>query len=137
MSPTRLIRSVWAAEPSIVPTSVAMRAADRKTVSQWFNTGAFAAPVAPWNGGTNQGFGTAGKDAVVGPGLFNWNLALFKSFPFTGKENPHLELRVETFNTFNHTEFNGVDTGFTDGNFGQVTSTFDPREFQFGGKIVF
>jgi hypothetical protein len=108
-----------------------------KTVSQWFNTGAFAAPVAPWNGGNNQGFGTAGKDAVVGPGLFNWNLALFKSFPFTGKENPHLELRVETFNTFNHTEFNGVDTGFTDGNFGQVTSSFDPREFQFGGKIVF
>jgi hypothetical protein len=108
-----------------------------KTVSQWFNTGAFSAPVAPWNGGLNQGFGTARKDSVVGPGLFNWNLALFKSFPFTGKENPHLELRVETFNTFNHTQFNGVDTGFTDGNFGQVTSTYDPRELQFGGKIVF
>ena len=108
-----------------------------KTVTQWFNTGAFAAPLAPWNGGTNQGFGTAGKDAVIGPGLFNWNLALFKSVPFTGRENPHLELRVETFNTFNHTEFNSVDTGYTDGNFGQVTSTFDPREFQFGGKIVF
>jgi hypothetical protein len=108
-----------------------------KTVSQWFNTGAFSAPLAPWNGGVNQGFGTAGKDAVVGPGLFNWNLALFKSIPFSGKENPHLELRAETFNTFNHTEFNGVDTGFTDGNFGQVTSALDNREFQFGGKIVF
>jgi hypothetical protein len=108
-----------------------------KTVSQWFNTSAFTAPLAPWSGGTNEGFGTAGKDAVVGPGLFNWNLALFKSIPFTGRENPHLELRVETFNTFNHTQFNGVDTGFTDGNFGQVTSTYDPREFQFGGKVVF
>jgi hypothetical protein len=108
-----------------------------KTVDQWFNTGAFSAPVAPWNGGMNQGFGTGRKDNVVGPGLFNWNLAMFKSIPFSGKENPHLELRVESFNTFNHTQFNGVDTGFTDGNFGQVTSTFDPRELQFGGKIVF
>jgi hypothetical protein len=106
-------------------------------VSEWFNTGAYSAPVAPWNGGTNQGFGSAGKDSAIGPGLFNWNMALFKSIPFSGKENPHLELRVETFNTFNHTQFNAVDTGFTDGNFGQVTSTYDPREFQFGGKIVF
>jgi hypothetical protein len=39
--------------------------------------------------------------------------------------------------TVNHTQFNGVDTGFTDGNFGQVTSTYDPRELQFGGKLVF
>ena len=108
-----------------------------KNVSKWFNTSAFAPPLAPWQGGANQGFGTARKDSIVGPGLFNWNLALFKSIPFTGRENPHLELRVETFNTFNHTEFNGVDTGFTDGNFGAVTSTYDPREFQFGGKIVF
>jgi hypothetical protein len=108
-----------------------------KTQKSWFNTGAYAAPSAPWAGGGNQGFGTAGKDSAVGPGLFNWNLALFKSFPFTANENPHLELRVETFNTFNHTEFNGVDSGFTDGNFGQVTSAFDPREFQFGGKVVF
>ena len=108
-----------------------------KSVNKWFNTGSFSPPLPPWAGGMNQGFGTARKDNVVGPGLFNWNLALFKSIPFTGKENPHLELRVETFNTFNHTEFNGVDTGFTDGNFGAVTSTFDPRELQFGGKIVF
>ncbi len=108
-----------------------------KSVTQWFNTGAFAPPLAPWAGGANEGFGTAGKDAVVGPGLFNWNLALFKSIPFGNNENPHLELRAETFNTFNHTQFDAVDTGFTDGNFGHVTSTYDPREFQFGGKIVF
>jgi hypothetical protein len=93
--------------------------------------------LAPWAGGTNQGFGTAGKDAVVGPVLFNWNLALFKRFAITSRENPRFELRVESFNTFNHTEFNGVDTGFTDANFGQVTSTYDPRVLQFGGKFLF
>jgi hypothetical protein len=108
-----------------------------KTQKAWFNTAAFAAPVAPWNGGTNEGFGSAGKDAVVGPGLFNWNLSLFKSVPLTSHEGPRLEIRFESFNTFNHTEFNAIDTGFTDTTFGQTTSTYDPRVFQFGGKFLF
>jgi hypothetical protein len=108
-----------------------------KTRTNWFNTAAFAAPNAPWAGGNNNGFGTAGKDSVVGPGLFNWNLSLFKSFPLTSHEGPRFEFRVESFNTFNHTEFQAIDTGFTDSNFGQVTNTYDPRELQFGGKFIF
>ena len=103
----------------------------------WFNTSAFSTPLAPWDGGTNQGFGTAHKDAVVGPGLFNWNLSLFKDFHITKGEGPVIQLRAETYNTFNHTEWNGIDTGFTDSNFGQITSTYDPRTFQFGGKFMF
>jgi hypothetical protein len=103
----------------------------------WFNTSAFSAPVAPWLGGPNQGFGTSGKDAVVGPGLFNWNMALFKEFRLTSHEGPRFQFRAESYNTFNHTEFNAVDTGFTDGNFGQVTSTYDPRVLQFGAKFLF
>ena len=108
-----------------------------KKQTAWFNTAAFAAPVAPWNGGPNQGFGTAHKDAVVGPGLFNWNLSLFKEFPLTRGEGPRIQLRAESYNTFNHTEWNTIDTGFTDSNFGQTTSTYDPRTFQFGGKFLF
>lgn len=108
-----------------------------KTQKQWLNAAAYANPLAPWDGGTNEGFGTAGKDSVVGPGLFNWNIALFKSFNLTRGEGPRFEFRVESFNTFNHTEFQNVDNGFTDGNFGQVTSTYDPRELQFGGKFLF
>jgi hypothetical protein len=103
----------------------------------WFSTAAYSAPVAPWAGGANQGFGTAGKDSVVGPGLFNWNLALFKEFRITPAEGPRFQLRFESYNTFNHTEFNAIDTGFTDHNFGQVTSTYDPRTWQFGGKFMF
>ncbi len=108
-----------------------------KTQQQWFNTGAFAPPTAPWAGGANQGFGSAGKDAIVGPGLFNWNISLFKSIPLTSHEGPHFEIRFESFNTFNHTEFNNIDTGYTDSKFGQVTSTYDPRVMQFGGKFLF
>lgn len=109
-----------------------------KSQQAWFNSAAFTAPTAEWAGGTNHGFGNAGKDSIVGPGLQNWNLSLFKTFPFTGSENsPKIELRFESFNTFNHTQFNGVDTAFTDSNFGQVTSSLDPRVLQFGGKFIF
>jgi hypothetical protein len=64
-------------------------------------------------------------------------MALFKSIPLSKNENPHLELRAESFNTFNHTQFQNVDTGFTDGNFGEVTSTYANRQLQFGGKFIF
>jgi len=115
-----------------------------KTQASWFNhapgpnnsKGAFGVPLAPWAGGTT-GFGDAGKDKVVGPGLFNWNVSVYKNFPLTSHPGPMLQLRAESYNTFNHTEFNGIDTGFTDANFGQVTSTYDPREFQFGAKFLF
>jgi hypothetical protein len=93
--------------------------------------------VAPWNGGPISGFGNARKDAVVGPGLFNWNLAIYKDIFFTSHEGAHLQLRAESYNTFNHTEFNSVDTGFTDSNFGKVTNTNDPRVLQFGAKLLF
>jgi hypothetical protein len=108
------------------------------TVNAWFSASSFTSPVAPWNGGPNQGFGNAGKDAVVGPGLFNFNLALFKTIALSSRERgPQLELRFESFNTFNHTEFNLVDTGTNDANFGHVTSTYDPRVLQLGAKFSF
>jgi hypothetical protein len=82
-------------------------------------------------------WGTLGRNALRGPGMDNWNLSLFKSFTLSESRNSRLELRLETFNTWNHTEFNGVDTGLGDSRFGQFTSAFDPRILQLGGKIYF
>jgi len=109
-----------------------------KTRLAWFSTASFADPTAPWlnSGNNNQGFGDAGKDAVVGPGLFNTNLSLFKSIAIK-EGGPALQLRFESFNTFNHTEFNGLDTNSHDGNFGQVTNAYDPRTLQLGAKFSF
>jgi hypothetical protein len=110
-----------------------------KTRLAWFNKAAFAAPIAPWapggNAQGNQGFGNARKDAIVLPGLFNFNLAAFKTFSFT--ESVKLQMRFESFNTFNHTEFQNIDASTNDANFGQVTSTYDPRVLQLGAKISF
>jgi hypothetical protein len=108
-----------------------------KKVSGWFSTSSYANPTAPWNGGANQGFGTAGRDSAVGPGLSLWNLSLFKSIPLNQAETTHFELRFESFNTFNHPSWTGVDTNSGDGNFGNVTGDYGPRLLELGGKIEF
>ncbi|MGA2570852.1 MAG: TonB-dependent receptor [Terracidiphilus sp.] len=105
--------------------------------SSWFSTGVFSDPTAPWNGGVNQGFGNAGKDKVRGPGLTNFNFSLTKTIQLTNHEGPNIELRFESFNTLNHTEFSGLDTASHDGNFGQATSIVTPRNLELGGKFHF
>jgi hypothetical protein len=96
----------------------------------FFSTTGFSNPaVGQW--------GNLSKGLFRGPGRNNWNISLFKSFALSeSHQSRRIELRVETFNTWNHTEFNGVSTGFGSSNFGQVTSTWDPRVFQLGGKFL-
>jgi hypothetical protein len=82
-------------------------------------------------------WGNLAKGVVRGPGRNNWNTSLFKSFMMSEARGSRFELRVESFNTWNHTEANQVSTGFGSANFGQVTSTWDPRVFQMGAKLIF
>ena len=100
------------------------------TVGEWFDTAAFVAPA-------KGAFGNAGHNSLRGPGRDNWNLSLFKSFVLSEARGSRFELRVESFNTWNHTEFNQVSNGLGSSNFGQVTSAFDPRVFQLGAKLYF
>jgi hypothetical protein len=127
-----------------------------KKFGHYFDTSKFSNVVPVWQGGPNLGFGDAGKDAVVGPGRVNFTTSLYKSFAIT--ERAHFELRFESFNTFNHGEGNGLNTGYNPQatnnpssplqgvwsttlgqgqTFGQVTSTWDPRVLELGGKFVF
>ena len=118
-----------------------------KKMGQWFDTSKFSSVTPQWLGGANLGFGTAGKDAVVGPGRLNFTTSLYKSFAVN--ERAHFELRFESFNTFNHTEPSAISTSYNpqqnypfstkvgDNQFGQVTSTWDPRVLELAGKFVF
>jgi len=99
-----------------------------KTWQQWFSTSSFAKP------GPLQ-WGTSARNSVVGPGRNNWNMALFKRFQFS--ESGAFEFRLETFNTFNHTAFNNPSAGVTNSNFGQITSTGNPRTLQLGARLQF
>ena len=104
----------------------------------WFSKASFATPQTAWSGlSTTNGYGSARKDTVRSPGFQHWNLSLFKVIPLTPGEGTKLELRFESFNTFNHTNFNAIDSTASDGNFGSVTGDFDSRVLELGGKITF
>jgi hypothetical protein len=100
------------------------------TVNSWFDTSAFSDTAAGL-------FGNFPRNSVYGPGRQNWNLAFFKSFVFSEDRGSRLELRAETFNTFNHTQFKDVSNTFSASNFGAVTTAHDPREIQLGVKLIF
>jgi hypothetical protein len=124
----------------------------------WFSGASFAAP-AP---GT---WGNLPYNALVGPGRDNWNLSVFKSFVISAERGYKVELRGESFNTWNHTQFGApgagagfsgtacspvtptgqnaaalgapCQTGQSGGNLGQLNTVFTPRVLQLGIKFVF
>jgi len=67
-----------------------------------YNPGAYEVP-------TGLTFGNVGRNTLAGPGRINFDFGLFKRFSFG--ETRALDFRWETFNLFNHTQYNGVNTG--------------------------
>jgi len=53
-------------------------------------------------------FGNAGANILRGPGTNNWDLSLYRTLRL--RERKTLQLRFETYNTFNHTQFSSLST---------------------------
>jgi hypothetical protein len=94
----------------------------------YLNKAAFAQPVA-------GSFGTLGKNSIYGPGVFNWDMGIFKRFPVT--EQFRVEFRAEFFNAFNHTQLNNPNSTVSAAGFGNITGAADPRIGQFALKLSF
>jgi len=97
----------------------------------YFNTSLFSANAL----GTP---GNASRRYFYGPGSFNTDLALLKSVALS--EAKTLQFRLETFNTFNHTQFFGpqaVNGNFSNPLFGQVVKAAPPRLMQLALKFTF
>jgi hypothetical protein len=82
--------------------------------------------------------GTSSRRFFSGPGGINFDLALRKLLKFT--ESRVLEFRLETFNTFNHTQFFGpvaVNGDIDSALFGQVVKAAPQRLMQAALKFTF
>jgi hypothetical protein len=109
-----------------------------KTFAQWFNPDAFAMPAR----GT---FGNSGPNNFRGPGTNNVDLALIKRIRLGKNEARNFRIRVEAYNAFNHTQFNGINTAARfdasgkqiNSQFGQATSARQARVIQIGGTLYF
>ncbi len=106
----------------------------------YFNVYAFGRPV-------DGSLGNTGKTVIRLPGINEWDMSLYKNFRVTERMN--FQFRWETFNTFNHTQWSGVNTGLSlpnpgmamvqanKGSFGEVNATRDPRTMQLALKFLF
>ena len=99
-----------------------------KSVEHWFNTAAFAQP------GFGQ-FGNTGRNILRGPGVNNFDFSLFKNFVVHG--DMRLQFRFESFNFFNHPQFNRPDTDISSPTFGVLNSARPGRINQLGLKFTF
>ncbi len=124
-----------------------------RSFGHWFNPGCVTVPIAgsPATSATS-GFkpgdpGNAPKVNYYLPADTNFDTALFKNIPFY--REAQLQFRLETYNTFNHPEFNALNStatfkdansssnAETDATFGQLTGALNPRLVQLALRINF
>lgn len=83
-------------------------------------------------------FGTSSRRFFYGPGINNYDMALRKVTRL--RESTALEFRFETFNTFNHAQFDGassVDGNRDDATFGRILKSQPGRVSQVALKLNF
>jgi Carboxypeptidase regulatory-like domain/TonB-dependent Receptor Plug Domain len=80
----------------------------------------------------------SGVNYVNNPGQSNWDMSLQKNIPL--KERVHLELRVDAFNVFNHTQFSGINStiNFNCGSVSNNCATYTVTNLPFNssGQLV-
>jgi len=100
----------------------------------WLNPAAFTAPALGV-------IGNANRNPFYGPGLNFWDMGIYKDVKFD--ESRRLELRMDTFDTFNHANFANPLNIAGLPNFGEILSTQQittngaGRVVQLGAKFYF
>ncbi len=102
-----------------------------KTIASFFNTSAFTlVPVGQFRQGN------AHHNSVEGPGYQTWNITATRNFSLP--REMRLQVRLETFNAFNHVNYNSVSGAVNNTTaFGTVTGYREMRKLQLAGKFYF
>jgi hypothetical protein len=86
-------------------------------------------------------FGNVAKGSFRGPGYFDWDASLSRSFPFL--ESRAFEFKAEYFNVINRNNLNNPNVSVQGAGFGAISSAavtesqITPRVAQFSAKIIF
>jgi hypothetical protein len=99
--------------------------------SQWFSGASFADEAI----GT---FGNVGRNAYHGPGKINTDAVITKNIRYMPDDaTKYIQLRLEGYNVFNHTNFNLPDGNIGNTTFGHITNSAAGRQVQLAAKIYF
>ncbi|HEY1211276.1 MAG TPA: carboxypeptidase regulatory-like domain-containing protein [Terracidiphilus sp.] len=82
-------------------------------------------------------FGTTARNPYHGPGINNTNAIIAKNFSLGANRSRYLQIRMESDNVFNHTQFGNPSGNYTSGLFGQITGAANARQTQLATKVVF
>jgi hypothetical protein len=102
---TQLNRMITGSEdiaPRITFTCTPNESRGDRNIDAFFNTSCFA-PSAKGSVALDSGY-----NRLRGPGLQQWDMSLYKNLSI--KEKARIQLRLEAYNAFNHTEWGGVNT---------------------------
>jgi hypothetical protein len=98
----------------------------------WFDTSVFSQP-------TTAAYGNTGQNAFKGPGFFNLDASVFRSFAIT--ERVTLELRAEAFGVTNTPQYGNPSANVNNSDFGQINGSSGGasgnRSTELAGKIRF
>ncbi len=135
--------------PNLVP-GMPLTPPGGRTVSHWINAAAFALPQAN-SSGIVQTLGNAPRDLFPGPGTWQVDTGVTKTFPLG--ERARVEVRSEFFNVFNHPQLGQPNATVGANGFGSITTTVNlntaivspitpvgsgtPREMQFALRLEF
>jgi len=83
-------------------------------------------------------FGNISRNKYHGPGILNTDAAISKNFQL-GDSARSIQLRMEGYNVFNHTQFNNPNSNYSNvgTTFGVISTAAPGRQVQLVGKIYF
>jgi hypothetical protein len=99
-----------------------------RTLSRWFDTGAFAQPA-------QFTFGNQGVNMLRADGIINLDMSILRNFPI--KEEMRIQFRGEFFNFTNHPNFGGPGATLNGPGFGIISSAGPGRRIQLGARFIF
>jgi len=91
-----------------------------------------------WAPQTGPRFGSVGRNTLRGPGFFETDLSIFRTFNLSERIN--LQFRAEALNATNHANFANPQPDINNATFGFITSTYGPnqsRQWRFGLRLGF
>jgi hypothetical protein len=93
--------------------------------------------ISAWANVTEPRYGNTGRNQFYGPGYWNYNMSLFRTFRLP--RGTQLQFKVEGFSLPNHPIWNQPNGSVTSGSFMRITSVRDisSRYVRFGLKLEF
>lgn len=88
-----------------------------------------------WAPVTERRYGTSGRNAYYGPGRWNYNMSVFRTFLLQGRTR--LQFRLEGFSVTNHPQWGNPIASITDSRFMRIVSATGARSVRAGLRLEF